>query len=137
MLMLECEVLVEEEHGCKAFVEACSTALWACPLKAHGVLMYPPQFVTANVPLAIMLATTPQLATTGREPPLTASPPTVSRMLAPPTGTKWQCQSSDQEAMMPRPEEEDVPNLDITLEEHPQQRQKEGRPLASLLKKNH
>ena len=83
MFKLEHAVLVEEGHDCQAFVEACGTALWACPLKPHGVLMYPLQLLTGNVPLA----TTPQLATAGREPPPTASPSMVSRMPASPTGT--------------------------------------------------
>ena len=55
----------------------------------------------------------------------------------PPPETKWQWNSSNQEAMMPRPEEEEAASLDITLEEHPHQRQKEGRPLARLLKESH
>ena len=37
VLKLEHEALAEEGHDHQAFVEACSTALWACPLKAHGV----------------------------------------------------------------------------------------------------
>ena len=37
---------------------------------------------------------TPQLATMGRELPLTASPPTVPRTPTPPSRTKWQCPSS-------------------------------------------
>ena len=38
---------------------------------------------------------------------------------------------------MPRPEEEQANALDVTPEEHPHQRQKEGRPLARFLKENH
>ena len=52
VLKLEHEVLAEEGHHCQAFVEACSASLWACPLKAHGVLMYPLLLLTGNVPLA-------------------------------------------------------------------------------------
>ena len=98
VLKLEHEALVGEGHDHQAFMEACSTALQVGPLEAHGVLTYPLLLLTCNAPLAAMLTTTPQLATVGRELPLTASPPTGSRTLAPPTGTKWQCQSSDQEA---------------------------------------
>ena len=76
VLKLECEVLAEEGCDHQAFVEVCSAALWACPLKAHGVLMYPLLLHTGNVPLTIMLATTPHPATVGGEQPLTASPPT-------------------------------------------------------------
>ena len=89
-------------------MEAFSAALWACPLKAHGVLMYPLQLLTGNVPMAAMLATTLQLATVGRELPSSASPLTVSRTPAPVTRTKWWCHLSNQEAMMLRPEEEEV-----------------------------
>ena len=39
--MLKHEVLVEEQGDCQVFVEACGTALLACALKPHGVLMYP------------------------------------------------------------------------------------------------
>ena len=92
--------------------------------------MYPLQLLTGNVPLATMLATTLQPTTAGRELPSTASPLTVSRMPAPPTGTKWWHCSSDQEAMMLRPDKEEVTRLDITPEEHPHQRWKEGRPLS-------
>ena len=112
MLKLECEALAVEGQNCWAFVEACSTALWVCPIEAHWVLMYPLQLLTGNVPLT----TTPQLVPAGRELPSKASP-TVSRMLAPSTGVKWQHCSSNQEAMTPRPEEEEVAGLDITLEE--------------------
>ena len=55
---------------------------------APKALMYPLLLLTGNVPLTAMLATTPQLATVCRELLLTASPPTVSRMQAPPTGNK-------------------------------------------------
>ena len=89
-LKLEHEALAEEGCDCLVFEEACGAALQACPLKAHWVLMYPIQLLTGNVPLAIMLATTPQPATVGREPPLTASPPTALRILAAPSGGKHQ-----------------------------------------------
>ena len=91
MLNLEHETLAEEGHDHQAFMEACSIALWACPLKAHRVLMYPLQLLTGNMQLATMLATRLQPATVGRKWPSTVSPLTVSRMPAPPTGTKWQC----------------------------------------------
>ena len=65
----------------------------------------------------------------------TASPPTVSEMPAPPTGIKWWCHSSDQEATitMLKPEEEKSAGLDITSVEWPHQRWKEGKPLVRLL----
>ena len=59
VLKMEWEVLVQEGCDCQAFAEACDTALWACPLKAHGVLMYPLLLLTGNVLLVTMLATTP------------------------------------------------------------------------------
>ena len=83
VLKLECKELVEEGHDHQAFVEACSTALQACPFEDHGVLMYPLLLLTCNVPLAAMVATTPKLATAGGELLLTASPPTGPRMPAP------------------------------------------------------
>ena len=101
--------------------------------EVHRALVYPLLLLTGNVPLAAMLATTTQLATVGWELLVAASPPTVSRMLAPPTGTKWQHPLSDQEAAASRPEEK-VASLDISQEEHPPQKQKERRPFANLLK---
>ena len=40
---------------------------------------------------------------------------------------KWQHHSSDQGASIPRPEEADTPEPDVTPEEPPCQKQKEGR----------
>ena len=83
-----------------------------------------------------MPATTLQVATAGREPRLTASPPTVSEMPASQFGNKWQCHSSNQEASTSRPEEEEAAGLDITPEEQPCWRWKEGKPLVRLLKES-
>ena len=80
MLELEHEVIAEEGWDCQVFFEVCGAVLWACPPDAYGVLMYPLQLLTGNVLLAIILgmpATTLQLATTGRDPMSTTSPPTV------------------------------------------------------------
>ena len=41
MLKLEHGVLAGEGCSCWAFVEVCGAAMWGCPFKAHGVLMYP------------------------------------------------------------------------------------------------
>ena len=98
--------------------------------------MYPLQLLTDNVPLATMLATTIQPATVGRGLPSTASLLTVSKMPAPLTRTNGSAAHPTRKVMM-RPEEEEVTELDVTLEEHPHQRWKEGRPLVRLLKKNH
>ena len=139
MLELEHEAIAEEGWYCQAFLEACGAVLWACPPKAHGVLMYPLQLLTGNVPLATILgmaATTQQPATAGREPMSTASPPTVSEMPVPPTRTKWWCCSFNWETTTLEPEEEEAAGLDITPEEQLHQRQKEGRPLARLLKES-
>ena len=87
--------------------------------------MYPLQLLTGNVLLASILgmpATTLQLVTAGRELISTASPPTVSEMPASPTGTKWWHHSSNQEATMLRPEEEEAVGLDITLGEQSHQK---------------
>ena len=50
MLELEHEVIAEEGQDCQAFLETCGAVLWACPHKAYGVLMYPLQLLTGNVP---------------------------------------------------------------------------------------
>ena len=92
MLELEHEAIAEEGLDHQAFLEACVAVLWACPPKAHGVLMYPLQLLTGNVLLATILkmpATTLQPATAGRELTSTASPPIVSENPAPPTRIKW------------------------------------------------
>ena len=63
-------------------MEAFGAVLWARTPKACGILMYPLQLLTGNVPLAAILGilvTTLQLATVGRELMSTASPPTVLR----------------------------------------------------------
>ena len=108
--------------------------------QSHWVLMYPMQLFTGNVLLAAILGmqgTILQPATTGRELMSTVSPPTVSAMPAPSTRNKWQHHSFEWEATTPRPEEEEAVGLDITPEEWHCQRQKEGRPLARLLKESH
>ena len=140
MLDLEHEVIAEEGWDHWAFVKACGAVLWACPPKAHGVLMYPLQLLNGNVPLASilgMLATNLQLATVGRELTSTASPPTVSEMPAPPTRTKRQQCWSDVEATTPRWEEEGAVGLDITPKGLPHWRWKEGRPLVRPHKESH
>ena len=122
MLELEHEAIAEEVWDCQAFVEAHGAVLWACPPEAHGVQMYPLQLLTGNMLLAAILgmpATTLKPTTVGRQPTSTASPPTVSEMPAPPTRTKWQCHSSDWEATMLKPEEEEAVGLDISPKEWP------------------
>ena len=79
---------------------------------------------------------TPQLAMMCRELPLTASPSTVPRMLAPPSGTKQWCPSSDQEAAALRAEEEEAASLDVSQEEHSPQKWKERRPFVKFLKES-
>ena len=140
MLESECKVIAEEGQDHWALMEACWAVLWACPPKAHGVLMYLSQFLNGNVLLAAilgMLATNPQPALVPRELKSTASPPTVSEMPATPTGTKWQCCLSNQEATMLKPEEGEAAGLYVTWKEQPHWRWKEGRPLARLLKESH
>ena len=70
---LEYEAIEKEEWDCQSFLEACTAALQACPLKAHGVLMYPLQLLTWNMSLSTLLMTTPQPATAIRKP-MTATP---------------------------------------------------------------
>ena len=61
----------------------------------------------------------------------------VSEIPALLTGTKWLCHSSDQGASMPRQEEEDTLELDITPKEPPHWNWKEGMPAARPLRENH
>ena len=102
-------------------MEASRAALQACLPEACGVLMYPLQLLIGNVPLAAIVempATILQSAVAGREPMSAASIPSVSDTPAPLTGTKqWHC-SYDQEVSMPRPEEEETTELDITPKSH-------------------
>ena len=68
---------------------------------------------------------------------INSPPPTASRDASIPTRIKWWHCSSNLEATMPRPEEEEAAGLYITPEEWPCQKWKEGRPLVRLLKKSH
>ena len=135
VMVLEWEAKAEGKE-CQAFAEAFWAVMWA--------LMHPLQLLTSDVPLAALMGmtnvaqlqamegiiatlnVTPQLATMGRELLLTASPPTVPRMLTPPSRTKWQCPLSNQEAAASRAEKEEVASLDISQEEHPHQKWKKG-----------
>ena len=90
-------------------------ALQACLPEVCGVIMYPLQLLTGNVPLAAisgMLATNLQLGVVGRELASAVSIPNVSEMPVPLTGTKWHC-TSDQEVS--------TVELDITPRGHPTQ----------------
>ena len=115
-------------------MEISRVALWTCQPKVHGILMYPLQLLTSNVLLATILG---MLATMGKELTSATSIPRVLETRAPVNGMKKMCHSSNQGASMPRPEEEDTPELDVTPEEPPHQKQKEGRPAAKPLKENH
>ena len=59
MLKFEHKALIEDGHDHQAFMEACGTALQACPTETHGALIYSMLLLTDNMPLATMLATTP------------------------------------------------------------------------------
>ena len=112
-------------------------ALWACLPKSHGALMYLLQLLSGNVLLVAILgmpATTPQPAVASRAMTSAASIPRVSETSLPPTGMKQWHHSSDQWASVPRPDKEETAELDITPEEWPHQRWKEGRPMAKPLK---
>ena len=149
IMVLGWEAKVEEEKECQAFAEAFWAVMQACPPEAQGTFMYPLQLLTSNVLLAALMGmttaaqlqdmegitttpkVTPQLATISREPALPASPPTVPRMLAHPSRTKWWCSSSDHEVAASRAEEEEAASLYISQEEHPHWKQKERRPLQN------
>ena len=154
VMVLEWEAKVEEGKECQTFAQAFWAVMWACPPEAQGTFMYPLQLFTGDMSLAALMGmttaahlqavegipTTPkatsELATVGRELLLTASPPTVPRMPALPSRTKWWCSSSNQEAAASRAEEDEVASLDISQEEHPHQKQKERRLLAKHLKES-
>ena len=77
MLELEHEVITEDQVGLLSIPGGLWAALWACPPKAHEVVMYPLQFLTGNVPLATILgmpATTLQPATAGRKTDVNSLP---------------------------------------------------------------
>ena len=61
----------------------------------------------------------------------------MSETPMPPTGTKQWCCLSDWEVASPGFGEEEAAVLDLTPEEGPNWRQRNGRPLAKLLKKSH
>ena len=122
VMVLELEAKAEEGKEHQAFAEAFWALMHACPPEAQETFMYPLQLLTNNVPLAALKGmttraqlqviksitttpkVTPQLATMGREPPLTltVSPPTVPRMPTLPSGTKWWCPSSNEEEQKKR-----------------------------------
>ena len=56
------EALEKQEHTCLSFLEACRSALRACPIEAHGVLFYPLQLLRGNILLASLLTASPQAA---------------------------------------------------------------------------
>ena len=91
-------MLVKEGYTCLSFLEACGAALRACPIEAHGVLLYPLQLLMGNILLASLLTATPQPAPLAREPPLTVPPPLVSKPSSSPTGAKQWCHPSGEEA---------------------------------------
>ena len=136
MLALECEMTAEKGWDCQALVEAFGAAFPAWPPKTCEAMVYPLQLLTDNVLLATilgMLATTPQLAVVSREPTLAASFWSVLEMPTPLTGMKWWHFSSDQGVSMPRLEEEDTAELDVTPKKWPCQKQ-EGRPVVRSLR---
>ena len=155
VMALEWEAKAEEGKEHQAFAEAFWAVMKACPPEAQGTLMYPLQLLTGNVLLAALMGmttvaqlqamegitttpkVTPQLVTMGRELPLTVSPPTVPRMPIPPSRTKWQHPSSNQDTAASRAEEEEVAGSDVFQEEHPHWKWKERRPLAKLFKESH
>ena len=60
ILKLECKALEKEEHTYLSFLEACGAAMRACPVEAHGVLLYPLQLLMGNIPPASLLTAAPQ-----------------------------------------------------------------------------
>ena len=152
IMALEWEAKTEEGRDHQAFAEAFWAVMWdahqgtlnvsspaTCQQCAAGCHHWNDNCnaATSHGGHSSCIKVTPQLATMGGEPPLTASPPTVPRMLAPSSGTKQQCTSSDQEAAASGAEEQEVASLDISQEEHAHQKWKERRPLVKLLRKSH
>ena len=87
------------------------------------------------VALLGMLATTQLQVMADEEPAPTAPTPRVPEMSAPPTGTKCQHHSSDQDVLVPRQEEKETVEPDYTSEEcSHKKRKREGwwqRPLKN------
>ena len=70
MQEMEREAIEEEGRDHQSFLTSCGEALWVCPPKAHGVLMYPLQLLMRNMSLAALLAISPQSSTATGEPAL-------------------------------------------------------------------
>ena len=132
-----CEAIEKEGWDHQSFLDVCGVALQACPPEAHEVLMYPLQLLTGNMSLAALLVTTPQPATAIGKPVPTTPPLTMSETPAPPMATKQWHHSSNREVASPRSGEEEAAVSDMTPEEWSHHRQKDGRPLAKLLKESH
>ena len=43
------EAWEKEEYTCLLFLDACGAALRACPVEAHGILLYPLQLLMHNI----------------------------------------------------------------------------------------
>ena len=106
----------EERWDHQACVKVFEVAIQACPPENWGILLYPLQLLTGNVPLAAllgMLATIPPQAVADGELAPAPSIPSVLEMPAPQVDTKhWHC-SSDQ-GVPPRQEEEEMAELYFT-----------------------
>ena len=136
VLALECEVKAEEGQDCQAFIETFGVAYEPICLKPRA-LLYPLQLLTGNVPLATILgmSVTGQLqAVADRELAPAASIPSILEMPSPQVGTKCWCHSSDQGMPTLRQDEEGMADIDDMPEEHPCQKQNEGRLELKALK---
>ena len=122
ILKFESEALEKEEHTHLLLLEACRATLRACLIEAHGVLLFPLQLLMGNILLASLLTAAPQPAPLVREPPSTIPPPSTSKPPSCPTGTKWQCHPSREEAT----------GSAAPAKEPTHWRQKEGKPLVGL-----
>ena len=81
--------------------------------------------------LTALLAISPQLSTTMGEPTPSNPHPTALVVPVPTLGIKQQCHLPDQEAALPWSGDEEATG---TSEEPPYYKQKNGKPLAKLLK---
>ena len=87
---LEEKTIKEEKCGYQSFLWDCGVAIWACPNKSHGVLMYSIQLLTGNMSLTSLLTAAPQLTIRSRDPISSPSHPRRLATTTHSTGTKQQ-----------------------------------------------
>ena len=136
--MLEHEAKVEEGQNCQASMEAFRVVMQACLPETQGVLLYPLQLLTGDVPLTTILgmSATAQLQTvTDRGSELAPPNPSMSGIPVPLMGVKCQHPSSGQGVpALSQEEEEEIADTDDIPKEHPYKKWKDRRLVGKALK---